>query len=103
MLIKGSNSCGKSTYGKMCALTILLGQSPLIAPASNVSMSIFTDLITCMNTIDILVLNLSLYLAEIARIKKLKDACIRAKEDDGKIFSLLDECVGEQTLMRQDF
>ena len=90
MIITGPNAGGKSTLLKAIALTIIMAQSFGIAPASELSCTPFSKIITYLNITDDIGAGNSLFKAQTQRAQYLMDTVHTIKNNELS-FSIIDE------------
>jgi hypothetical protein len=87
----GPNSSGKSTMLKSIALSVVLAQSVGVAPASSMSLTPYSYLVTYMNVADSLVDKESRFQAEARRVFEYGDKLEELSQENKFSFAIFDE------------
>jgi DNA mismatch repair ATPase MutS len=101
LLVTGSNMSGKSTLLRSIGITIVLGQAggPVCASAASLPP---VSLWTSVRVQDSLQAGVSFFMAELLRLKQIVDAANARRNDEPRIFYVLDEMLqGTNTAERQ--
>lgn len=90
LIITGPNAGGKTTSLTSLIINIIFAQSFGIAPASSLRIAPFAKIHSCLDITTNLTEGLSLFAAEVDRVKKLKNS-IMSCEPGQKTFTIIDE------------
>ncbi len=82
MILTGPNGCGKSTFMKSTAFSIIIAQALGIAPCQNATISIFKEIVTSIGVKEDLGKGVSTFMAQQNRITQMHNTVSNLKENE---------------------